>query len=281
MDSSPFYSDISDRDEKNADEPTNNNLIDLKNKKLSEILGEYKELLELQSTERQELLRQVDNLTQKTGDLSQLDNKIEHLVNLLAEIREQISAIATSVPPEINTEVKTKKQLEVPNVEQYINKPKLIASEEEIDSLAKEIESEATDLDEDINALTNLLENKTDELREKDINIEELNIELDSVSDEKERLASQLESLNSVIGSWEGQLNLLQKLAASDPRYKVIAALKKHGSLSDIQLAFTMGTSIGQIRKYIDDLRELELVRRDNSGRYVWIGKMAEDELNL
>lgn len=282
MDSSPFYSEISDDDEKNADESTTNeNLAEFKNKKLSEILGEYKGLLELQATERQELLRQVDNLTQKAGNIDNLDNKIEHLVNLLTELREQISALATAVPTEINTEIKEKKQLVVPSVEKYINKPKFVASEEEIKSLSKEIETEATTLDEDINALTTLVDNKSEELREKDTHIEKLNVDLESITDEKIRLAAQLESLNSVIGSWQGQLSLLQKLAASDPRYKVIAALKKHGSLSDIQLAFTMGTSIGQIRKYIDYLRELELVRRDNSGRYVWIGKMVEDELNL
>ncbi|NHJ31609.1 MAG: hypothetical protein FK732_01985 [Asgard group archaeon] len=105
-------------------------------------------------------------------------------------------------------------------------------------------------------------------------------MKLESVSDEKERLIVQLESLNSTISSWQGQLGLLQKLAASDPRYKVIGALKKHGSLSDIQLAFTMGTSIAQIRKYIDDLRELELVKKDNSGRYMWIGQDIEQQLN-
>ncbi|MHA2098428.1 MAG: hypothetical protein ACW99A_07060 [Candidatus Kariarchaeaceae archaeon] len=281
MDSSPSYSDNSEKNEKDADRSTTNSNLALKNQKLSEILVEYKDLLELQASERQDLLKQVDNLTHKAGSIDNLDNKIENLVGLLSDIREQISALSTTVPPDIKTKVDDTKQFRVPGVDQYINKPKVIATEEEVEGLEKDIQQAAENLDDEINALTNLVENKSDELRERDLHIEKLNDQLEGVSDEKERLASQLESLNSVIGSWQGQLSLLQKLAASDPRYKVIAALKKHGSLSDIQLAFTMGTSIGQIRKYIDDLKELELVRRDNTGRYVWIGKMAEDELNL
>ncbi|OLS27363.1 MAG: Chromosome partition protein Smc [Candidatus Heimdallarchaeota archaeon LC_2] len=280
MNSSPLYSDSTN--EKDADKSTTNeNFLESNEKKLTSILHEYKGLLELQATERKDLLKQVDTLTQKTANFDNLDNKIENLVALLGGIREQISALSSTVPIVLDTEIKDNK-LQVPGVEKYINKPTVVASEEEVEELAKQIETEADNLEDEVVTLTQLIENKTEELRERDVFIEEMNEKLEGVSDEKERLASQLDSLNSVIGSWQGQLNLLQKLAASDPRYKVIAALKKHGSLSDIQLAFTMGTSIGQIRKYIDDLRELELVRKDNSGRYIWIGnKMAEDELNL
>ncbi|MHA2171183.1 MAG: hypothetical protein ACXAB7_14910 [Candidatus Kariarchaeaceae archaeon] len=265
------------------DATSSSGILNGNDKKLLQIIEEYKGLLENQSQERQNLLKQVDNLSQRTEQMDGIDHKIEHLVNLLADIRQQISALSSiqvekeGVEEDTNQEAKANN---VPSVSPFLKTPKVTASEEEVESFSVELENKADSLEEDVEALTGLLDSKNSELHNKDVFIDELNLKLESVSDEKERLIYQLESLNSTINSWQGQLSLLQKLAASDPRYKVIGALKKHGSLSDIQLAFTMGTSIGQIRKYIEDLRELELVRKDNSGRYIWVGQDVEDQLS-
>ncbi|MHA2403251.1 MAG: hypothetical protein ACXADH_09705 [Candidatus Kariarchaeaceae archaeon] len=265
------------------DATSSSEILNGNDKKLMQIIEEYKGLLENQSQERRNLLKQVDNLSQRTEQMDGIDNKIEHLVNLLADIRQQISALSSIQVEKEGTEedmIQEAKANNVPSVGPFLKTPKVTASEEEVEAFSVELENKADSLEEDVEALTGLLDSKNTELQNKDVFIDELNLKLESVSDEKERLIYQLESLNSTINSWQGQLSLLQKLAASDPRYKVIGALKKHGSLSDIQLAFTMGTSIGQIRKYIEDLRELELVRKDNSGRYIWVGQDVEDQLS-
>jgi DNA repair exonuclease SbcCD ATPase subunit len=265
------------------DATSSSEILNGNDKKLMQIIEEYKGLLENQSQERRNLLKQVDNLSQRTEQMDGIDTKIEHLVNLLADIRQQISALSSiKVEKEGTGEdmIQEAKANNVPSVGPFLKTPKVTASEEEVEAFSVELENKADSLEEDVEALTGLLDSKNTEVQKKDVFIEELNLKLESVSDEKERLIYQLESLNSTINSWQGQLSLLQKLAASDPRYKVIGALKKHGSLSDIQLAFTMGTSIGQIRKYIEDLRELELVRKDNSGRYIWVGQDVEDQLS-
>ncbi|MHA2091998.1 MAG: hypothetical protein ACW98K_14185 [Candidatus Kariarchaeaceae archaeon] len=265
------------------DATSSSEILNGNDKKLMQIIEEYKGLLENQSQERRNLLKQVDNLSQRTEQMDGIDTKIEHLVNLLADIRQQISALSSiKVEKEGTGEdmIQEAKANNVPSVGPFLKTPKVTASEEEVEAFSVELENKADSLEEDVEALTGLLDSKNTELQNKDVFIDELNLKLESVSDEKERLIYQLESLNSTINSWQGQLSLLQKLAASDPRYKVIGALKKHGSLSDIQLAFTMGTSIGQIRKYIEDLRELELVRKDNSGRYIWVGQDVEDQLS-
>lgn len=256
------------------------NLNDGSEGKLLIILSEYKELLEYQADERKQLLNQVETLSDKTGEIDHIDKKLESLVNLLADIKNQISALSTTVPSKIVGETQTN-STKVPSVQPFINKPAVLASENEITDLSEDIINEADDLDNDVDSLNTLISSKQEEIQEKDVFIEQLNTKLQGITDEKERLALQLESMNSVIGSWQGQLNLLQKLAASDPRYKVIGALKKHGSLSDIQLAFTMGTSISQIRKYIEDLKELELVRKDATGRYEWVGQSVEQDLDF
>lgn len=249
-------------------------------KKLLAILGEYKDLLEFQAEERNQLLNQVETLTEKTDDINHIDNKLESLVSLLADIKNQISALSNAVPSKIVPDELSKVASTIPSVEKYIPKSAVLASEDDINSLSDDILTEADNLENDVVSLQGLIDTKVEELKEKDLFIEGQNQKLQGVTDEKERLALQLESMNSVIGSWQGQLNLLQKLAASDPRYKVIGSLKKHGSLSDIQLAFTMGTSISQIRKYIEDLKELELVRKDSTGRYIWVGQGVEEELD-
>lgn len=262
----------------NKDETTNGN-----EEKLTEIISEYKELLDSQAVERKDLLTQVDNLAERTKHIDQIDSKIEHLVDLLTDIKGQISALSAiddSGIQEDNSTKTDKKKISVPSVEPFLSPPEVATSKEEVEDFSKEIEEKTIDLDEDIKTLSELLDAKTLEIKQKDTFIAEINLRYENISDEKERLIVQLESLNSTIESWHGQLSLLQKLASSDPRYKVIGALKKHGSLSDIQLAFTMGTSIAQIRKYIDDLRDLELVRKDSSGRYTWSGQNIEDQLN-
>ncbi|MCH8908214.1 MAG: hypothetical protein IH840_14085, partial [Candidatus Heimdallarchaeota archaeon] len=219
MDSRPYLPDQSE-DIRNLDP----NDPESSDKKLLAILGEYKDLLEFQAEERNQLLNQVETLTEKTDDINHIDNKLESLVSLLADIKNQISALSNAVPSKIVPDELSKVASTIPSVEKYIPKSAVLASEDDINSLSDDILTEADNLENDVVSLQDLIDTKVEELKEKDLFIETQNQKLEGVTDEKERLALQLESMNSVIGSWQGQLNLLQKLAASDPRYKVIGS---------------------------------------------------------
>ncbi len=238
---------LSDTDEIKSDED-----------KLSQLLENYQELLAAQAEERKRLLEKVNELAVKSEKVGLLDNKIESLTKLLLDIKEQINAISDKNSKTISP----------------VKSSKVVASDEDIDHLSSEIEAKGKEMDERIEILEQLLEQKLAEGKEKDMHIEQLNERVKQLSREKNELAKKLEELSAVTSTWSGQLDLLQKLAKSDPRYKAIETLKRHGTLSDIQLAFSMGASIIQVKKYVEDLINLGLVKKDKVGRYMWIGKI-------
>ncbi len=222
---------------------------------IKHILENYKKLLKNQSIERNLLLDKVNEITQASKNVSQMDHKMDNLVKLLLDIKQQIVAISS-----------IKSEIKIPNNDSLID-------EKQLEDIAVKIEEEGIDLSEKIINLQNELNSKERMIIEKDNFITELNEQLELLAFEKSQLVSKLNNLNEVTAEWNEQINMLQKLAVSDPRYKAIDTLKKHGMLSEIQLAFSMGTSIGQVKRYADDLIKLNLIKRDNNGRYVWIGE--------
>ena len=62
------------------------------------ILNEYRDLLEIQAVEREELLTKVDDLSKQSDNASQIDSKMDHLLNLLLDIRQQIGSITDNNP---------------------------------------------------------------------------------------------------------------------------------------------------------------------------------------
>lgn len=225
-------------------------------KELQKILDSYKVLLDNQASERNLLLEKVNEITLASENVVQMDTKMDSLVNLLLDIKEQIIAIST-----------IKSEIKIP--ENSSNR----LDDKKIESVVKEVEREGEFLLSEISELKGKIESNEIEIVEKDIFINELNDQLELLAFEKSQLISKVENLNSLTEQWGEEIDLLQKLAVSDPRYKAIDTLKKHGSLSEIQLAFSMGTSIGQVKRYAEDLIKLQLIRRDSSGRYVWIGR--------
>ena len=222
------------------------------------ILNEYRGLLDVQAGEREELLIKVDDLSKQSESANQMDSKMDHLLNLLLDIRQQIGSI-TDNNPELPT--------------RFTSEMNVMASDEQIKELSDEIEMKGEALDGQIDLLQNQLKDTRSEIIDKNLYIENLNNQIQILADEKVQLILKLEELTNIANSWNKNIDLLQKLAKSDPRYKTINTLKKHGRLSEIQLAFSMGTSISQVRKYAEDLTNLGLVQKDKLGRYVWVGK--------
>jgi hypothetical protein len=221
----------------------------------SEILNEYYDLIKKQSNERDILLERIDYLISQSKQSEELNEKVSNILKLLQELRNQYS-VPTNTPPVPKSVVKVE--------------------EDEVNQLPQGLNPE---LRVELELLNNLLTSKKEEVLEKDLAINELNTELETITNEKEELIEELEKMNQVIESWKTQIELLEKLAATDPRYRIIGALKKHDTLTEIQLAFSLGTSVMQIRKFVNDLKELGLVAIDRSGKLKWIGKNVESDL--
>lgn len=212
--------------------------------KIYQILSDYRGLLEKQSEEREKLLQEVEKLSKEAANVQSLDQKVENLTSLLLEMKNQLGTL---------------KQSEIP---QKID-----------ESVLKDRKNKKKDLDNEIKVLTELLKTKKEEVMEKDREISSLNEKMELLQNEKSQLVSKIEKLNEIIDSWKSQLDLLEKLALTDPRYKIIGTLKKHGGLTEIQLAFTLGSSIMQVKKFVAELKELGMISVDNMGRLVWKGE--------
>lgn len=206
----------------------------------SEVLQEYAKLLQKQSEEREVLLEQIERLLVQAHLAENVDTKVDNILKLLLELKHQYLGHEPQAPP-----------LENPAPQVTITK----------DSG-----------DEEVKVLVDLLDEKKEEVSDKDNEIATLNEELERLAIEKSSLVGELEKLNQVIDNWKSQVNILEKLASSDPRYKIIRALRQHDALTEIQLAFTLGSSIMQIRKFVADLTELNLIQRRKDGKLIWIG---------
>ncbi|MCY3411325.1 MAG: hypothetical protein INQ03_06780 [Candidatus Heimdallarchaeota archaeon] len=220
---------------------------------LRKLLDSYKELLDSQAQERNLLLEKVNEMTRSSENMNQMENKMDNLVQLLLDIKQQINAISS-----------IKSEISLPQA--------VMTDDNQVNEMARQLNEEAQEMLDTISTLQERVEQREKEIQEKDNFINELNEQLELLSFEKSQLVSKINSLHQQSEEWGEQVEMLQKLAVSDPRYKAIETLKKHGNLSEIQLAFSMGTSIGQVKRYADDLIKLKLITRDSSGRYVWIG---------
>lgn len=223
---------------------------------IHKILSNYRKLLENQAKERDLLLRKVDEISVASKNTSQIDSKMNNLVKLLMDIKQQVIAISS-----LKSEIEFNESLGGG-----------LLDDKEIESVAIQVEEEEKDLSDKISILEEEIEFKETLIDKKDDYITELNEQLELLAFEKSQLISKLDELSKETSEWGEQIDLLQKLAVSDPRYKAIDTLKKHGTLSEIQLAFSMGTSIGQVKRYAEDLIKLELIKRDSTGKYIWIG---------
>ncbi len=211
-----------------------------------QILSDYKRLLEKQSAERERLLQEVERLSNEAVSVHSLDRKVENLTSLLLEMKSQLSSFSQNTLSQ-----ETSKDIPLKSKKRKRGK----------------------DLDDEVQVLSELLKTKKEEVLEKDREIAALNEKMEMLQNEKLQLITKIEQLNGIIDSWKSQLDLLEKLALTDPRYKIIGTLKKHGGLTEIQLAFTLGSSIMQVKKFVAELRELGLIQTDKAGRLIWSGE--------
>ncbi len=197
-------------------------------------LVEYKILLDQQSKEREMIIEELDKFTLATTNIGRLDEKIEIIRSLLLEMKTKFEGTSNFELTSLND-----------------SNPDLVESKQDLSSLSA------------------LINEKAGEVQEKDSYIENLNHKIERLSSEKFELNNEIEKMNKAIENWKNQLELLEKLALTDPRYKIIGVLKKHEEMSEIQLAFTLGNSIIQVKKYLNELLELGLIQQLNNGKIV------------
>jgi len=209
----------------------------------TKVLDEYYSLLKKQDNERKLLLDQINQLITAYNDPS-MNGKGSGILEILMEIKQQFESGGKKQKSDENNIKTSTSEIEIEFVEQ---------------------------LPPEIQVLHDLLESKKEEVLEKDQLIVEYNSEIESISTEKNSLIIELEKLNRIIESWKSQLEMLESMAKNDPRFRMIEALKSHDKLTEIQLAFALGTSISQIRRFISDLLDMELVKIEKDGRIRWI----------
>jgi len=209
----------------------------------TKVLDEYYSLLKKQDYERKLLLDQINQLITAYNDPS-MNEKSTGILEILREIKQQFESGGKKQKSDENNIKTSTSEIEIKFVEQ---------------------------LPPEIQVLHDLLESKKEEVLEKDQLIVEYNSEIESISAEKNSLIIELEKLNRIIESWKSQLEMLESMAKNDPRFLMIEALKSHDKLTEIQLAFALGTSISQIRRFTSDLLDMELVKIEKDGRIRWI----------
>lgn len=209
----------------------------------TKVLDEYYSLLKKQDYERKLLLDQINQLITAYND-SSMNEKSTGILEILREIKQQFESGGKKQKSDENNIKTSTSEIEIKFVEQ---------------------------LPPEIQVLHDLLESKREEVLEKDQLIVEYNSEIESISAEKNSLIIELEKLNRIIESWKSQHEMLESMAKNDPRFLMIEALKSHDKLTEIQLAFALGTSISQIRRFTSDLLDMELVKIEKDGRIRWI----------
>ncbi len=208
------------------------------------VLEEYYTLLQKQDKERRLLLNQITSLIESYKSSESGNSKNEEILEILKEMKRQFESGGKENQKET---ISIKTSTITPDLEIVENLP------------------------EEIQVLHDLLESKKEEVLEKDRQIVEYNSEIEAIAIEKNSLIVELERLNQVIESWKNQLEMLESMAEGDPRFRMIEALKSHERLTEIQLAFALGTSISQVRKFINDLRDMELIKIEKDGRIRWV----------
>ena len=86
--------DSSNSDTEDGEKKSESDLNTLDDKQLTQIIDDYRSLLDTQSSERKRLLDQVDKIYKKTDGFTSIDNKLENLVGLLKDLRQQIQGLS-------------------------------------------------------------------------------------------------------------------------------------------------------------------------------------------
>ncbi|MDH5401943.1 MAG: winged helix-turn-helix transcriptional regulator [Candidatus Heimdallarchaeota archaeon] len=217
--------------------------------RVNELLEEYQDLASSQAITNQELTEWADYLISHQSEVEDINTKISQLNTLIISIENQVKTLKTE--------------------RNHSYDPLLAATPEQIDEFEKLIREKAMSLESDINTLQGLNTYKKEELIHKDNYITELNTKFENLGKEKNQVLKHLESLVDLVEDWKSQMDLVDKLSKRDTRFRILETLGKHPRLSIIQLSFTLGTSIPQMQKYLDELLQSDMIELDKTGKYM------------
>lgn len=225
---------------------------------LQKTLDQYNSLFKSQHEESEILRAELQEFKVQKGQAGVIESKLTELSKIMDRIQSSLTQFSSSSGEEF--------------VSSYTSLSKVLG-DEKISSIIKQeasqIEIEISGLNTVIEQLVERIDTQEREILERDLGIGELNELISQLNEEKERLIHEIERLQYALDSWRQQLDVYTKLASTDPRFQILSNISKHGSLSEIQLAFMISVPITIVKEYLSHLEELHLVRLSDNLVYL------------
>ncbi|MHA1911181.1 MAG: hypothetical protein ACTSYA_05745 [Candidatus Kariarchaeaceae archaeon] len=225
---------------------------------LQETLKQYNNLFKSQHKESEILRAELQEIKNQQGQTGVIEAKLSELSKIMDRIQGSLEQFSSASGEEF--------------VSSYASLSKVLG-DEKISSIIKH---EASQIDIEISGLNTVIEQLVDrvdvqegEILERDSGIGELNEIIIQLNEEKERLITEIERLQYSLDNWGQQLDIYTKLATTDPRFQILSNISKHGSLSEIQLAFMISEPITVVKDYLSQLKELNLVNLSDNLVYL------------
>ena len=225
---------------------------------LQETLGQYNSLFKSQHKESEILRAELQEIKNQQGQAGVIESKLNELSKIMDRIQGSLEHFSSTSGEEY--------------VSSYASLSKVLG-DEKISSIIKQ---EASQIDVEISGLNTVIEQLVEriddqegEMLDRDRGIGDLNEMILQLNEEKERLITEIERLQFSLDNWSQQLDIYTKLATTDPRFQILSNISKHGSLSEIQLAFMISEPITIVKEYLSQLKELDLVRLEDNLVYL------------
>jgi len=217
---------------------------------LQQTLDQYNSLFKTQHEESEILRAELQEIKNQQGQTGAIETKLNELSSIMDRIQGSLEQFTSSSGEEYASS--------------YASLSKVLG-DEKISSIIKQevsqIDIEIAGLNTVIEQLVERLDEQEREIFERDSGIGELNELITQLGEEKERLIAEIERLQYSLDTWRQQLDIYTKLATTDRRFQILSNISKHGSLSEIQLAFMISEPITIVKEYLSQLEELNLVR--------------------
>jgi uncharacterized protein YhaN len=217
---------------------------------LQETLKQYNNLFKSQHKESEILRTELQEIKSQHDQTGVIESKLNELSKIMDRIQGSLEHFTSFSGEEY--------------VSSFTSLSKVLGDEKISSIISQEvsqIDVEISGLNTVIEQLVERLDEQDREIFERDSGIGELNEIISQLTEEKERLIHEIERLQYSLDNWRQQLDIYTRLATTDPRFQILSNISKHGSLSEIQLAFMISEPITIVKEYLSQLEELNLVR--------------------
>ncbi|MCG3219407.1 MAG: hypothetical protein KAR35_10390 [Candidatus Heimdallarchaeota archaeon] len=225
---------------------------------LQDTLKQYNNLFKSQHKESRILRAELEEIKNQQGQTSVIESKLKDLSRIMDRIQGSLEQFTSNSGEEYASSFASLSK---------------VLGDEKISSIIKheasQIDIEISGLNTVIEQLVERIDDQETEIFDRDMGIGQLNEIITQLNEEKDRLIAEIERLNFSLDNWRQQLDIYTRLATSDPRFQILSNISKHGSLSEIQLAFMISVPITIVKEHLSHLEELNLVRLSDNLVYL------------